>query len=290
MILDTALCRHLAELVVACDLRGRVEYANPAALHWCDELVAQPFVALLTGDSAAKGQRFLEAARACPADAPSDAWELTLGAPGCYSVARFRGYRDGDTLVALGQVEPEQVGALQREMLALTSELTEAQRDQRRQNRALQQALDQQRRLLDTINDLTAPAVRLWDGVLLLPIVGQLDSHRAGRIVDDLLGKVGTTGARHVILDVSGIASVDTAVARLLIATGQALRLLGATPILVGINPEIAQTLVHLGVELSSLVVRADLQSALAAVLRAGAIGTPQPPPRHSPGLPRTRH
>lgn len=269
MLLELSLCRHLSELVVVCELSGQVRYANPAAQRWCqDELTGLPFASLLTVDSEAKGLRFLDAARAASPAAPTDHWELTLGSASAYSVGRFRGYRDDDDLVILGEVEPEEVGALQREMLALTSELTESQRDQRRQNRALQQALDAQRRLVETINDLTAPAVPIWPGVLLLPIVGHIDTHRSARILDGLLQRVEAEHARFVILDVSGIAAVDTQVARQLIDAGAAMRLLGARPILVGINPEIAQTIVHLGVELHGLVLHANLQAALAFVLR----------------------
>lgn len=270
MTLDTTLCQHLSELVLVCDLGGRVAYANPAAQRWCDdELAGQPFAHLLSEGSAAKSLRFLDAAKACSPASPSEPWELTLGGANGHRVGQFRGYRDGEELVVLGQVEAEEVGALQRELLALTSELTQAQREQRRQNRELQQSLASQRSLIDTINDLTAPAVPLWEGVLLLPIVGHLDSHRSQRIVDELLHKVQAGRVRYVILDVSGIAAIDTAIARQLIDAGQSLRLLGATPLIVGINPEIAQTIVHLGVELRGLLMRADLQSALSFVLGA---------------------
>lgn len=269
-MLDITLCQHLSELVLACDLAGRVAYANPAAQRWADdELTGRPFAHLLSEEAAAKGLRFLDAALASDPARPSELWELTLGGHAGYRVGQFRGYRDGDDLIVLGQIEAEQVGALQRELLALTSELTEAQREQRRQNRALQQALADQRELITTINDLTAPAVPIWDGVLLLPIVGHIDSHRSQRLVDELLQKVQAGGTRYVILDVSGIAAIDTAIARQLIDAGQALRLLGATPMIVGINPEIAQTIVHLGVELSGLHMRADLQSALSFVIGA---------------------
>lgn len=270
MMLDTTLCHHLSELVLACDLGGRVAYANPAAQRWSDdELAGQPFAHLLSEESAGKARRFLDAALSSTPERPCEPWELTLAGHAGYRVGQFRGYRDGEDLVVLGQVEAEEVGTLQRELLALTSELTEAQREQRRQNRELQQALVAQRTLIATINDLTAPAVPLWRGVLLLPIVGHLDSHRSQRIVDSLLQRVQAADIRYVILDVSGIAAIDTAIARQLIDAGQALRLLGATPVLVGINPEIAQTIVQLGVELHGLLMRADLQSALSFVIGA---------------------
>lgn len=269
MRLDTALCEHLSELVIICDGSGTIGYANPAAQSCAAApLAGAPFARLLSPEAAAKSQHFLAAVQGATRAAPTALWELPLGDQTSYVIARFRGYRDGDELVILGQVEPAEVGEMQRELLALTSELSEAQREQRRQNRQLQQALDEQRHLLETISDLTAPAVPIWDRVLLLPLVGHLDSRRAEQVTSQLLERVARERAVYAILDVSGISMVDTAVAQQLIQTAQALRLLGVQPILVGINPEIAQTVVNLGVQLAGFVVHADLRGAMGYVLR----------------------
>lgn len=269
MQLDTALCDHLTELVLVCDASGIIAYANRAAQSWsAAPLVGAAFAQLLSPESATKSHNFLAAVRGTGPDAPTASWELPLGDPASYTIARFRGYRDGEGLIILGEVEPAAVGEMQRELLALTSELGEAQREQRRQNRQLQQALDEQRHLMETISELTAPAVPIWDRVLLLPLVGHLDSRRAEQVTGQLLERVARDQALYAILDVSGISMVDTAVAQQLIQAAQALRLLGVQPILVGINPEIAQTVVNLGVQLSGFSVHGDLRSALRYVLR----------------------
>jgi anti-anti-sigma regulatory factor len=269
MQLNPCLYDHLSELLLICDSSSTISYANRAAQRWsASPLAGAPFVRLLSPDAAAKGHNFLVAVHDTNPAAPTPPWELPLGDTVAYTIARFRGYRDGDELVILGEVEPAAVGEMQRELLALTSELSEAQREQRRQNRQLMQALDEQRDLVETIGELTAPAVPIWDRVLLLSLVGHLDSRRAEQITSQLLERVAREQALYAILDLSGISIVDTAVAQQLIQTARALRLLGVQPILVGINPEIAQTIVNLGVELSGFVVRADLRSALGDVLR----------------------
>jgi anti-anti-sigma regulatory factor len=191
-----------------------------------------------------------------------------LGTSEHYTSAQFYGYHDTDHIVIVGHAEPAHVGRMQQELVDLTSELAETHRQIRRQNQALQKALDEQHQLLDTIQQLTMPAVPIWERVLLLPLVGYIDSQRAERITSQLLARVGTARAHYVILDVSAIADIDTAVARHLIGTAQALRLLGARPVLVGISPELAETVTTLGIGLHEFVVQSDLQHAVAYVLR----------------------
>jgi anti-anti-sigma factor len=269
MDINISLCNQLTELVVFCDLAGIISYANPAAQRWSDTpLKGQPFSALLMPESSHKGTLFFEVARRSSCREPMLPWELTLGTAAQYTVANFHGYSDNGCIVVIGRVAPDETNEMQQELLQLTLELAETQREQRRQNRILQEALQEQRYLLKTIHDLTAPAVPIWEGVLLLPLIGQIDSHRANAIASELLQRVSHSRTRYVILDVSGIAMVDTAVARHLIDTAQMLRLLGAQPILVGINSDIAHTLVHLGLNLHDFItVRSDVQHAVAYVL-----------------------
>lgn len=267
-MLDTTILNHLHDLVLLCDRAGMISFANAAARRMVQApLEAQPFGSLLSPESRQKGELFLRAATAACPDAPTTSWELPLGDALNNTIAHFHGYCINEQLVVIGAVEPDAMGEMQRELLALTSELSEAQRDQRRQNRQLQQALAEQRHLLDTIQALAAPAVPIWDRVLLLPLVGHFDSQRANQVNRLLLERAAQSRARFVILELSGIALVDTAVAQQLIQTAQALRLLGVQPILVGVNPEIAQTVVNLGIDLPGFVIKRDLHGALAFVL-----------------------
>jgi anti-anti-sigma regulatory factor len=266
--IDTAFYDHLSELVICCDDNDQILYANLAAQQQSTEpLIGQPFTTLLVPGVAHKGNDFLAAARAAtPAD-PTPSWELSLGSSSSYVIANFRGYNNGNCIITLGEVEPERVSTMQREMLELTSELTTVQRQLQRQNRALQQSLAEQSNLLERIQEMSAPIAPILDGVLLLPLVGHIDSQRAQKINEELLPRVSASHARIVILDVTSIATIDTAVAHLLIDTAQALRLLGARAMLVGINPAIAETIVHLGVDLHMFSMHSDLQHAVAAVL-----------------------
>ncbi len=135
--------------------------------------------------------------------------------------------------------------------------------EMRRLNENLRQTMEKQAQLLETIRELGTPVVPLLEGIILLPLVGQIDSVRAQQIVETLLVEVQEHRARIAILDITGVPVVDTMVAQALLQTAQAVRLLGAEPVLVGIMPEVAQTMVSLGIDLSRLVTRSDLQSGL---------------------------
>ncbi len=115
----------------------------------------------------------------------------------------------------------------------------------------------------EVIRELSTPIIEVWDGVLTLPIVGLVDSARTAEIMDNLLQSVTRTRARFAILDLTGVQVVDTGTASHLIGLIRAIRLLGAEGVLTGISPEIAQTVVALGVDLSHVAVFAKLRDAL---------------------------
>jgi rsbT co-antagonist protein RsbR len=122
----------------------------------------------------------------------------------------------------------------------------------------------QQREMLE----LSTPVVKLWDGILALPMIGTLDSARTQVVMENLLQKVVETGAQVAILDITGVPTVDTLVAQHLIKTVTALRLMGAECIISGVRPQIAQTIVHLGVDLQGITTKANLADALALALK----------------------
>lgn len=115
----------------------------------------------------------------------------------------------------------------------------------------------------DTVRSLSTPVIQVWDDVLVMPLVGVLDSTRAQQMMEQLLERVVTLQARIVIVDITGVPTVDTAVAQHLIRTTKASRLVGATTVLVGISPQVAQTLVRLGVVLDNVDTFIDLRSGL---------------------------
>ena len=127
-------------------------------------------------------------------------------------------------------------------------------------------ALQQQEML-----ELSTPVVQLWDGILALPLIGTLDSARTQVVMESLLQKIVDTGAQIAIIDITGVPTVDTLVAQHLLKTVSAARLMGAECYISGIRPQIAQTIVHLGVELNDVVTKATLADAFRiAVARGG--------------------
>jgi rsbT co-antagonist protein RsbR len=118
-------------------------------------------------------------------------------------------------------------------------------------------------RQTDEIAEISTPVIRVWDGILALPIIGTLDSARTQVVMESLLSQIVETGSSITILDISGVPAVDSLVAQHLIKTVSATRLMGAECIISGIRPEIAQTIVHLGIDLSGIITKASLASAL---------------------------
>lgn len=120
----------------------------------------------------------------------------------------------------------------------------------------------------DDLLELSSPVSKVWDNVLILPVIGTLDSQRAQIMMENLLQKIVDTGCTMSILDITGVPTVDTQVANHLIKTVTSARLLGADCIISGISPAIAQTIVHLGIDLSVIRTKATLQDAMIYAMR----------------------
>jgi rsbT co-antagonist protein RsbR len=116
--------------------------------------------------------------------------------------------------------------------------------------------------------ELSTPVVKLWEGVLALPMIGTLDSARTQIVMESLLQRIVETGAEVAIIDITGVPTVDTLVAQHLLKTVTAARLMGADCIISGIRPQIAQTIVHLGVDLGDVATKATLADAFALALQ----------------------
>jgi rsbT co-antagonist protein RsbR len=116
--------------------------------------------------------------------------------------------------------------------------------------------------------ELSTPVVKLWEGVLALPLIGTLDSARTSVVMEALLQRIVETGSEIAIIDITGVPTVDTLVAQHLLKTVAAARLMGADCIISGIRPQIAQTIVHLAIDLSQVVTKATLAEALAVALK----------------------
>ena len=129
--------------------------------------------------------------------------------------------------------------------------------------RELRVQLERVEQQQQVIRDLSTPIIEVWDGVLTLPMVGMVDTIRTAEVMENLLTRIVETGARFAILDLTGVEVVDTKVASHLISLASAIRLLGAEGIITGIKPTVAQTMVALGLDLTSIVTRANLRAGL---------------------------
>jgi rsbT co-antagonist protein RsbR len=144
-------------------------------------------------------------------------------------------------------------------------------------------ALEARERLIarqhEDMLELSTPVVKLWDGILALPMIGTLDSARTQVVMESLLQRIVETGAEVAIIDITGVPTVDTLVAQHLIKTVTAARLMGADCIISGIRPQIAATIVHLGVDLSNVATKSTLADAFRLALRrtGHALGAVQP-------------
>ena len=158
---------------------------------------------------------------------------------------------------------------LQAIRTSLEQRVTERTQELAEMVKVQQGLLDDQQQLLEMIQEMSTPVVPVMKGIIVLPLVGAIDSRRAEHVVEALLTGIQAHRARVALVDITGVPVVDTAVAQLLLQAAAAARLLGTEAVLVGIRPEVAQTIVGLGVDLSEITTRADLQSGVEYAQRA---------------------
>lgn len=156
-----------------------------------------------------------------------------------------------------------------------TLEITERKRAEWELQRIEQERQQWQQEIIDAqrnaLRELSTPLIPLTDSVVLMPLIGTVDSQRTQQVMETLLEGVGVQQANIAILDITGVRVIDSQVADALIRTAQAVRLLGAQIILTGIGPTVAQTMVHLGIDLSGIRTESNLQQAIRATLLSEA-------------------
>lgn len=158
----------------------------------------------------------------------------------------------------------DEQGRISRVLLLVQNMTERKQRledEQRRQNELIEQQAA-------TLAELSTPLLAISESTVVMPLIGAIDTRRVQHIMDTLLSGVAEKRARTVILDITGVSVVDTQVANALIQSAQAVKLLGAEAVLTGIRPEVAQTLVQLGVSLQGVVTRGTLQDGIAYALQ----------------------
>lgn len=134
--------------------------------------------------------------------------------------------------------------------------------------RELREAQEAHERLMSTIEEISTPLLNIYEGVILLPVIGGMDNRRAQLMIGALLEAISSQQTQVLILDITGMPTIDTQVANVLVQSAQSALLLGARVILCGMTPDVAQVVVSLGIDLSIFQTCSDLQAALAAALR----------------------
>jgi rsbT co-antagonist protein RsbR len=143
---------------------------------------------------------------------------------------------------------------------------------------SMQESVATREQLSATVRGLSSPIIPVLDGIVVMPLIGVIDSQRATMLMETLLRGVDQDRATMVILDVTGVPIIDTQVARMLLDAARAVKLLGTQTLLVGLRPELAQTIVGLGLDLTGLSTQADLQSGVRYAMRqhGGAASAPR--------------
>ncbi len=234
--------------IVLLDTNGRVLSWNPAAQRlkgWTsDEIVGQSFTRFYPPEDVEHGkpQRELEVA-AAEGRFEDEGWRVRKDGSRFWANVIITSLRGPDgTLRAFGKV---------------TRDLSERKQAEDRIRRQAQEILEM----------ATVPIVQVWKGVVLVPLIGTLDSARTQQLMERLLDRVTETESPVAVIDITGVPTIDTQTAQHLLETVSAVRLLGAEVILTGVRPVIAQTLVHIGVDLSTISTRSSLAAGLQTAL-----------------------
>jgi rsbT co-antagonist protein RsbR len=163
-----------------------------------------------------------------------------------------------------GDLPPEHpLGALFRGINEMIDALAAQEQRNHEYHRELEDKLSTIEQQRVAIRELSAPIIEVWEGILCLPVVGVMDSNRSADMTDALLRAVVASRARCTIIDITGIEAMDTSTADHFLRMAKAVQLLGADCVLTGINPQIAQTIVHMGMEMQGLVTHRSLRDAL---------------------------
>lgn len=180
------------------------------------------------------------------------------------------GQGDYDSRLTIDMPADHPVASLYRGINDMIESLSIAQQRSAAFRRELEEKLSMIEAQRTAIRELSTPIIEVWEGVLCMPIVGVMDSSRSADMMNALLQSVSDKGAEYVIVDVTGIEVMDTRTADQFIRTARAVQLLGAECVLTGINPRIAQTIVHMGLDLESVTTLRSLRSALQQFINRG--------------------
>ncbi|MBD3286649.1 STAS domain-containing protein [candidate division WOR-3 bacterium] len=170
---------------------------------------------------------------------------------------------DFKSQVKIDTKSPDLLTSIETGVNLLISDLGEEMKKSQLRASELQEKLDLIEKQREAIEELSTPIIKIWDQVLVLPLIGVLDTRRSQSLTENLLTEISASQSKVVILDITGVPTVDSAVANHLLKTVASVKLLGAECVITGIKPEVAQTIVHLGVDLSEVETLANLAEGL---------------------------
>jgi rsbT co-antagonist protein RsbR len=227
------------------------------------------------GDLEAEAARFVERGLALSsALAVGTALQRALLGAGEQDGALGVAARLAQLAIEISRAETAAVYHQQEQLRAAFTRALDEQRAEIEQQRAeIEQRRAEAERLASLVHELSTPIVPVYDGILVLPLIGTIDERRSREIMERLLDGITQHRADCVIVDITGVAMVDTGVAQHLLQSARAANLLGTTVVLVGIGPEIAQTITQLGVEMGELVTLRDLQAGIMFALGRRRLG-----------------
>lgn len=170
---------------------------------------------------------------------------------------------DFEVKVSIDTEKDDTLTAVETGMNYLIVDLGSQVNESRKRAQELEEKLNVIELQRQAIEELSTPIIKIWDQVLVLPLIGALDTRRSQNLTEALLTNIAFTQTKVAILDITGVPTVDSAVANHLLKTVSAVKLLGAECVVTGIKPEVAQTIVHLGVDLSGVETLANLSEGL---------------------------
>ena len=233
--------------IIILDLDGRVASWNPGSEtimgYRSDEIIGQHFSRFYSSEDVQRGKPQMELKVATGEGRSEDeGWRIKKDGSRFWANEVITALRDqGGTLCGFGKV----------------------MRDLTERKRAEEKATQQAREILE----IATPVIQIWDGVLMAPLIGTLDSERTQQLMERLLERIVETNSAVALLDVTGVPTIDTRTAQHLAETTTSVRLLGAQAVLTGVRPAIAQTLAHLGVDLGEITTRSSLAAGLRVAL-----------------------
>jgi rsbT co-antagonist protein RsbR len=170
---------------------------------------------------------------------------------------------DFEAQIAIDTDSADLITSVETGINLLIADLGDEVRNSQRRADELQEKLDLIEKQRKAIEELSTPIIKIWEQVLVLPLIGSLDTRRSQKLTESLLTDIAASQSKVAILDITGVPTVDSAVANHLLKTVASVKLLGAQCVVTGIRPEVAQTIVHLGVDLADVETLANLSEGL---------------------------